>query len=54
MFHSHHIETYCEDASFYFFHKMFDYRVNNPSFGDSPVQTVDMLDFFGIVRFITL
>lgn len=36
----------CEDASFFFFHKMFDTRIID-TWGESPVQTIDMFDFSG-------
>mmetsp|Transcript_26637 Transcript_26637/g.45030 ORF Transcript_26637/g.45030 Transcript_26637/m.45030 type:complete len:354 (-) Transcript_26637:523-1584(-) len=36
----------CEDASFYFFHHMFEVKTDpNPGWGMSPVQTIDLLDF---------
>ena len=38
----------CEDASFYFFHHMFEVKKDpNPAWGMSPVQTIDLLDFSG-------
>lgn len=38
----------CEDASFFFFHHMFEVKKDpNPSWGMSPIQTVDLLDFSG-------
>jgi hypothetical protein len=36
----------CEDASFFFFHNMFDYRFID-TLKSSPVHTIDLIDFFG-------
>ena len=38
----------CEDASFYFFHHMFEVKRDpTPGWGVWPVQTIDLLDFSG-------
>ena len=43
----------CEDASFYFFHHMFEVNYDpNPGWGTSPVQTIDLLDFSGVTDII--
>ena len=44
----------CEDASFYFFHHMFEVKYDpNPGWGMSPIQTIDLLDFSGNKMFST-
>lgn len=44
----------CEDASFYFFHHMFEVKHDpNPKWGMSPVQSIDLFDF-SVIHLSTL
>lgn len=39
--------VYCEDASNWFFHKMFRHKAPNYAWGDMPAQSIDVFDFSG-------